>query len=55
MPYKSESQRRYFYSQLPELAKKWEADTPNKKLPERISKSKSDSTLHQYIKKHRKV
>lgn len=35
MPYKSEAQRRYFYSQLPELAAKWEADTPKKKLPEK--------------------
>ncbi len=48
MPYKSEAQRRYFYSQLPELAKKWEEDTPKKKkLPDHVS---SDSSLHKYLK-----
>lgn len=36
MPFKSEAQRKYFRSQLPHLAEKWEAHTPkNKKLPKR--------------------
>lgn len=47
MPFQSQKQRAYFYSQLPELAKKWEAETPKgKKLP----KYKEDSPLKKYFK-----
>ncbi len=40
MPFKSESQRSFFYSQLPELAQEWEAHTPKKKLPSRVTKKR---------------
>lgn len=39
MPFKSQAQRRFMYSQHPEMAKKWEKHTPKgKKLPEKVSK-----------------
>lgn len=38
-PFKSQAQRRYLYSQHPELAKEFESKTPKgKKLPERAGK-----------------
>lgn len=50
MPFQSKAQRRWMYSQNPEMAKKWEDHTPkSKKLPEkknakkRVSKSKRRS------------
>ncbi len=49
MPFRSQKQRAYFYSQLPELAKKWEAETPkNKKLPKKLHPE--ESALHKYFK-----
>jgi len=48
MPFQSQKQRAYFYSQLPELAKKWEAETPKKKLPK--YKHPEESKLHKYLK-----
>jgi hypothetical protein len=37
MPFKSQAQRRYMYSQHPEMAEKWEKETPKgKKLPTRL-------------------
>lgn len=53
MPFQSQKQRAYFYSQLPELAKKWEAETPKKKLPE--YKNQEEKPLHKYLKAHRKT
>jgi len=44
MPFKSESQRRLFYAkaksgEIPKATvKRWEKETPNKKLPERLGK-----------------
>jgi hypothetical protein len=35
MPFKSQSQRRFMYSQHPKIAKRWEKETPKKKLPEK--------------------
>ncbi len=40
MPYKSQKQRAFFYSQLPQLAEEWEAHTPKKKLPSRVTKKR---------------
>ena len=40
MPFKSQQQRRYFYSQLPDLAPEWEAETPSGKLPKYVKKHK---------------
>lgn len=35
MPFKSEAQRRWMYANHPEMAKRWEKETPDKKLPQR--------------------
>jgi hypothetical protein len=41
MPFKSEAQRRYFHSQLPQLAQKWEEHTPKgKRLPKKVRREK---------------
>jgi hypothetical protein len=41
MPFKSEAQRRYLYSQEPEIASKWTRETKVKsQLPERAKKKK---------------
>lgn len=41
MPFKSKKQRAYLYSQKPEIAKKWEKETPKgKKLPKYAKKKK---------------
>lgn len=43
MPFKSKAQRRFMYSQHPELAKEFEAATPKgKKLPDRKKKRASE-------------
>jgi len=44
MPFKSEKQRAWMYANEPEMAKRWEAETPAKKLPTRIryKKKKED-------------
>ena len=40
MPFKSQAQRRFMYSQKSELAKKFEKNTPkNQKLPEKVNES----------------
>lgn len=41
MPFKSEAQRKYLYSQKPSVAKKYSAHAPKKvKLPRRVKKGK---------------
>lgn len=41
MPFKSKAQRRFLFSQHPEIANRWQTETPkNKKLPERAPKPK---------------
>jgi hypothetical protein len=37
MPFKSQAQRAWMYSNKPEMAKQWEADTPKGKLPPHVS------------------
>jgi len=39
-PFKSESQRKWMYAQKPQMAKKWSAHTPKKKLPKKVKKTK---------------
>jgi len=40
MPFKSQAQRKFMYSQHPEMAKEWEDKTPKgKKLPKKVKKS----------------
>ncbi len=58
MPFKSQSQRAYFYSQLPNLAKKWEEHTPEGKLPKHVKKNQGGiikSALQEYLDKHKKI
>lgn len=41
MPFKSEAQRRFMYSQHPEMAKRWQEHTPKgTKLPEKVNDTK---------------
>lgn len=39
MPFKSQAQRAWMYSQHPEMAKKWEKETPTGKLPKKVKKN----------------
>ncbi len=52
MPFKSEAQRRWMFSQKPEMAKEWASETPKgKKLPEHVkSKSKSKGRYNEHRK-----
>lgn len=46
MPFRSEAQRRFLYSQHPEIAKEFEAATPNNvKLPEHVPQKMADGGL----------
>lgn len=39
MPFKSQSQRAWMYSNNPEMAKRWESETPKgKTLPKKVKK-----------------
>jgi len=41
MPFKSQAQRKWMYSNKPKMAKKWEDHTPKgKKLPKKTPKKK---------------
>lgn len=40
MPLKSQAQRRWMHATHPEMAKRWEKETPKKKLPEKAGKGK---------------
>lgn len=53
MPFKSEAQRRWMHTNKPEMAKRWESETPRGKLPDRLKKKK-EAKLQEYIMKHRK-
>jgi hypothetical protein len=40
MPFKSQSQRKYLWTNRPEIAKEFESKTPkNKKLPKKVKKN----------------
>jgi len=43
MPFKSEAQRRWMHENHPEMAARWEAETPKGKLPARV-KGRSDTS-----------
>jgi hypothetical protein len=52
MPFKSQAQRRWMFSQKPQMAKQWAAETPNiKNLPESVSTS--GQSLMQKISKRK--
>jgi len=40
MPFLSQAQRAFMYKNHPEIAKRWEKETPKKKLPKHIIKKK---------------
>jgi hypothetical protein len=41
MPFKSSAQKKWMYANKPEMAKRWEKETPKgKKLPKKVKKSK---------------
>lgn len=43
MPFKSQAQRKWMYANKPQMAKRWEKETPkSKKLPKRVSKKSSN-------------
>ncbi len=43
MPFKSDAQRRFMYSQHPDIAKRWRKESgPQKNLPERAKKKAVD-------------
>jgi hypothetical protein len=44
MPFKSEAQRKWFYENKPDLATKWEKETPKGKLPKHV-KAKGASNV----------
>lgn len=54
MPFKSEAQRRWMYKNKPDMAKRWETETPDKKLPEHVEKEKKEKTLQDYVRTHRR-
>ena len=41
MPFKSQAQRGWMYSNEPEMAKRWEKETPKGKLPGHVAKKKA--------------
>lgn len=51
MPFKSDKQRKWMYSNLPEMAAKWEAHTGKRKLPEKVHKAASLYGLGAYLHK----
>lgn len=54
MPFRSQAQRRFMYSQKPELAKEFESATPkNAKLPQYVKKP-TTSTQGRYYERPRK-
>jgi hypothetical protein len=48
MPIQSQQQRKFLWAVHPDIAKRWEKETPKKKLP----KYKSPTHLHDYLKKN---
>lgn len=46
MPFKSQAQRAFMYSQHPDIAKKWRAESgPQKNLPEKVKKQSSYASM----------
>ena len=44
MPFKSQAQRKWMYSNEPKMAEKWEEHTPkNKQLPAKVKKKSTKS------------
>lgn len=45
MPFVSKAQRRYLYQKHPEIAHRWEKETGNKPLPERLGKTHEQKSV----------
>ena len=46
MPFKSNAQRRWMYAFHPEMAKRWEKETPKGKLPKHVKKRRKRRKKH---------
>lgn len=53
MPFKSESQRKWMYANKPDMAKRWEAETPKGNLPKRLGRKKKETRLQDYLRKQK--
>lgn len=55
MPFKSQAQRRYMYSQHPEIAQRWRKQYgPQKGLPERTDRSaRRERLVRHFLRKQR--
>jgi hypothetical protein len=54
MPFQSEAQRRWMHATHPEMAERWEKETPKKKLPKHKKKTKkkhSKRTARRHVKR----
>jgi len=51
MPFKSQAQRGFMYAKHPEIAKRWEKETPAGKLPEHVMKDIAKERLAKMKKK----
>lgn len=38
MPFLSQAQRKWMYANHPEMARRWEKETPKKKLPKKVAR-----------------
>jgi hypothetical protein len=52
MPLRSEAQRRWMHATHPEMAKRWEAETPAK-LPERVVRPKAEHVRREVVRQLR--
>ncbi len=53
MPFVSDAQRRYMYAKHPDIAARWQKETPKGKLPEyHHAKSKAKSRMNTYKSKN---
>lgn len=55
MPFKSQAQRGFMYARHPEIAKRWEKETPHDhKLPEHVGESSMQEIAKQRLAKMKK-
>jgi hypothetical protein len=52
MPFVSQQQRRFLYAKHPDIAKRWEAETPAK-LPEHVVTPKAESVRREVVQQLR--
>lgn len=49
MPFRSEAQRRKLWAANPDVARKWEAETPKGSLPERVTPKRKPSVRRTHV------